>query len=97
MREQADPALPARPLHLNGIERVAWSDPERQDVVDARLEATRRRLFLVKLPPTAPQGHFGADAEAIRPRSVEPHLQEAGLGQRPGVVAVDIRCVVDVV
>src|SRR2546430_16488429 len=75
VREEADPSLPAWPLHLDGIERVAWSDPEREDVVDARLKATRRLLFLVKLPPTAPQGHCGADGETIRARSVEPDLR----------------------
>src|SRR5439155_13467369 len=97
VREQADPSLPARPLHLDGIERVAWSDAKRQDVVDARLKATRRLLFLVKLPPTAPQGHSGADAEAIGPRSIQLDLQEAVLREGSGVVPIDERCVVDVV
>src|SRR5213078_3085102 len=76
-RQQAHSSFPIRPLDLHRVERVAWSDSEREDVVDAGLKATRRLFFLVKLPPTAPQRHFGADGETIRARSVEPDLQEA--------------------
>src|SRR5207302_7346243 len=97
VREQADPALATRPLDFYGVDRVAWADAEREDVVHARLETARRLLLLEELLRPAPQRDLRADGEPIGARSLEPHLQEAVLPDRPGVVAIDERLLVDVV
>src|SRR6266516_7960251 len=75
--EKAHPALAIRPLHFHRVEGVALSHTERQNVVHARLEAARRLELLEELLRPAPQRHLGSDGEPIRPRSLEPDLQEA--------------------
>ena len=97
MRQQAHSSLPTRPLDLHRVERVPSSDPERQDVVDAGLEAARGLHLLEELLPTSPERHLGADGEPIPARPVEPDLQEVIRRERTGVVAIDEGLLVDVV
>ena len=89
--------FPIRPLYSHGLERVARPDTEGEHVVHARLEPARRLLFLEELLCPAPQRDLRADGEPIGARALEPHLQVMVRGERPGVVAIDERLLVDVV
>ncbi len=72
-------------------------DAEREQVVHARLEAARRIQLLEELLHPAPQRDLRADSEPIGSCTLEPYLQVMVLRERPRVVPIDERLLVDVV
>ncbi len=92
--QHADPAVgPLDREHVDGIEA---SQPERQHVIDARLEAPRRHQLLDDELLAGPQRHPRPDPEAVGSVTLEDHLEVPVGSQCAGVVAVDRGLVVHV-